>query len=171
MAQTNPDEVREAAKQTYGDPEDGQHYNDRAKLDFDPADGLYSGTAVEGTSEIAGPHENQDNVGPSAEEAVAQVGEQRVDPVDQASAGAGRDADGRGAGGRGADASDETGGGAQGAMSDGDAGADREPADVAAGREIDFGAARDAHTGDGGDEQAESAEAQSPRPGPRHAAD
>jgi hypothetical protein len=29
---------------------------DQSKIDFDPDDGLYSGTAVDGTSEIAGPH-------------------------------------------------------------------------------------------------------------------
>jgi hypothetical protein len=36
---------------------DGSEYLDRSKLDFDPDDGLYTGTAVEGTSEIPGPHE------------------------------------------------------------------------------------------------------------------
>ncbi|MDT4907016.1 MAG: hypothetical protein QOI69_257 [Pseudonocardiales bacterium] len=37
--------------------EDGPEYLDRSKLDFDPDDGLYTGTAVEGTSDIPGPHE------------------------------------------------------------------------------------------------------------------
>ena len=64
--QVDPEEVRDAIKESYADPEDGQHYNDRAKLDFDPADGLFSGTAVEGTSEVPGPHENQDDVGEDA---------------------------------------------------------------------------------------------------------
>ena len=36
---------------------DGSEYLDRSKLDFDPDDGLYTGTAVEGSSEIPGPHE------------------------------------------------------------------------------------------------------------------
>jgi hypothetical protein len=36
--------------------ENGPEYLDRSKLDFDPDDGLYTGTAVEGTSEIPGPH-------------------------------------------------------------------------------------------------------------------
>ena len=36
---------------------DGQDYLDRSKLDFDPDDGLLSGTALDGTTEIAGPHE------------------------------------------------------------------------------------------------------------------
>jgi hypothetical protein len=38
---------------------DGQEYLDRDKLDFDPDDGLYSGTAVDSTSEIPGPHDEQ----------------------------------------------------------------------------------------------------------------
>lgn len=36
---------------------DGQEYLDRSQLDFDPDDGLYSGTAVDGTTDIPGPHE------------------------------------------------------------------------------------------------------------------
>ncbi|MCW2594487.1 MAG: hypothetical protein JWP39_375 [Jatrophihabitans sp.] len=39
--------------------DDGQEYLDRDKLDFDPDDGLYSGTAVDGTSEIPGPHDHE----------------------------------------------------------------------------------------------------------------
>jgi hypothetical protein len=31
-------------------------YVDQSGIDFDPDDGLYCGTAVDGTSEIAGPH-------------------------------------------------------------------------------------------------------------------
>ena len=39
------------------DREDEDHdFVDQSNLDFDPDDGLYSGTAVDGTSEIAGPH-------------------------------------------------------------------------------------------------------------------
>jgi len=30
----------------YGEPDDGQDYVDRSQLDFDPADGLLSGTAL-----------------------------------------------------------------------------------------------------------------------------
>jgi hypothetical protein len=33
-----------------------QDFVDQSQIDFDPDDGLYSGTAVDGTSEIAGPH-------------------------------------------------------------------------------------------------------------------
>jgi hypothetical protein len=36
---------------------DGQEYLDRSRLDFDPDEGLLSGTAVDGNSEIPGPHE------------------------------------------------------------------------------------------------------------------
>ena len=36
--------------------DDGQEYLDRDKLDFDPDDGLLSGTAIDGTSDIPGPH-------------------------------------------------------------------------------------------------------------------
>lgn len=39
------------------DRSDQDHdFIDRSQVDFDPDDGLYSGTAVDGTSEIAGPH-------------------------------------------------------------------------------------------------------------------
>jgi len=41
---------------------DGQDYVDRSKIDFDPDDGHYSGTAIDGTSEIPGPH-GQDESG------------------------------------------------------------------------------------------------------------
>jgi hypothetical protein len=36
------------------DGKDNQEYVDRSKIDFDPDDGLYTGTAVEGTSDIPG---------------------------------------------------------------------------------------------------------------------
>jgi len=39
------------------DRDDEEHdFVDQSKIDFDPDDGLYSGTAVDGSSEIAGPH-------------------------------------------------------------------------------------------------------------------
>jgi hypothetical protein len=39
------------------DRDDPHHaFADPATLDFDPDDGLYSGTAVDGTSRIPGPH-------------------------------------------------------------------------------------------------------------------
>jgi len=44
--------------------DDGQDYLDRDKLDFDPDDGLLSGTAIDGTSEIPGPHpDSEENEG------------------------------------------------------------------------------------------------------------
>jgi hypothetical protein len=39
------------------DRDDEDHdFIDKSKADFDPDDGLYSGTAVDGESEIPGPH-------------------------------------------------------------------------------------------------------------------
>ena len=39
------------------DREDEDHdFVDQSKIDFDPDDGLYSGTAVTGSSDIPGPH-------------------------------------------------------------------------------------------------------------------
>jgi hypothetical protein len=38
-----------------------QDFIDQSKIDFDPDDGLYSGTAVDGSSEIAGPHLDADS--------------------------------------------------------------------------------------------------------------
>jgi hypothetical protein len=51
------DEVRE---------DDGQIYVERDKIDFDPDDGLLSGTAIDGTSDIPdseGDNHNNDNNG------------------------------------------------------------------------------------------------------------
>jgi len=43
------------------DRQDEAHdFVDQSKIDFDPDDGLYSGTAIDGTSEIAGPHIDAD---------------------------------------------------------------------------------------------------------------
>jgi hypothetical protein len=50
---------------------DDQEYLDRDKLDFDPDDGLLSGTAVDGTSKIPGPHES----GPDTSDEEAGPGE------------------------------------------------------------------------------------------------
>jgi hypothetical protein len=36
--------------------DESQDFVDQSKIDFDPDDGLYSGTAVDGTTEIPGPH-------------------------------------------------------------------------------------------------------------------
>lgn len=42
---------------------DGQEYLDRDKVEFDPDEGLLSGTAVDGTSKIPGPHEHGPDIG------------------------------------------------------------------------------------------------------------
>jgi hypothetical protein len=44
--------------------DDGQVYVDRDNVDFDPEQGLYSGTAVHGGTDIPGPHEQVDDVDP-----------------------------------------------------------------------------------------------------------
>jgi len=46
-----------------GAAEDGQHYVDRSKIDFDPEDGLLSGTAISGETDIPGPHERGNDDG------------------------------------------------------------------------------------------------------------
>jgi hypothetical protein len=118
--EANADETREALRNVYGNPEDGQHYNDRSKLDWDPADGVYSGTAVDGTSEIAGPHENQDDVTPE-QKAEMRSDDDVTEGVQQKAAegeAAARETD--------SDRTAET----ETAMR-------KEPADVAAGEEID----------------------------------
>ena len=80
------------------DPE----YLDRDKLDFDPDDGLYSGTAVDGTSEIPGPHADGSSVdadGGDSDSDHAGDGADAGDGTDRAS---GEDAgDGEGTGGAG----------------------------------------------------------------------
>jgi hypothetical protein len=47
--------------QTHERDEDGQDYVDRAKIDFDPGEGHYTGTAVDGTSDIPGSHERDES--------------------------------------------------------------------------------------------------------------
>jgi len=49
---TNPDE--DETQQAADSDTDGML--DRSKLDFDPADNYFSGTVVDGTTEIPGPH-------------------------------------------------------------------------------------------------------------------
>jgi hypothetical protein len=47
--------------------DEGQIFVDQSTMDFDPDDGLYSGTAVDGSSEIPGPHQDHESgelVGP-----------------------------------------------------------------------------------------------------------
>lgn len=46
------------------DGADEQDMIDRATIDFDPDDGLLSGTAIKGGTDIPGPHEHVDDVMP-----------------------------------------------------------------------------------------------------------
>lgn len=56
-ADPRPDEpTRPEDLPAYGEDE-SQDYVDRSKLDFDPEDGLYTGTAVTGESEIPNPED------------------------------------------------------------------------------------------------------------------
>jgi len=41
--------------------DENHEFVDQSKIDFDPDDGLYSGTAVTGETEIPGPHQDQDS--------------------------------------------------------------------------------------------------------------
>ena len=41
--------------------DESQDFVDTSKIDFDPDEGVYSGTAVDGTSEIPGPHLDGDS--------------------------------------------------------------------------------------------------------------
>lgn len=59
--------------------DDGQEYLDRDKLDFDPDDGLYSGTAVDGTSDIPGPHDEEGDEESVAEQAKQMAKEEGTD--------------------------------------------------------------------------------------------
>jgi len=44
------------------DRDDKDHdFVDQSNIDFDPDDGLYSGTAVDGTTEIPGPHQDAES--------------------------------------------------------------------------------------------------------------
>lgn len=63
----------------YGEDET-QDFVDRSKIDFDPEDGLYTGSAVDGTSDIPGPSEGDireaqeeqgDDAGPNSGEKAA----------------------------------------------------------------------------------------------------
>ncbi|HEV7206478.1 MAG TPA: hypothetical protein VGN18_17870 [Jatrophihabitans sp.] len=56
------------AAQRAEESEHEQEYVDRANLDFDPDDGLYTGTAVNGGTKIPGPHDQVDDVEPGDED-------------------------------------------------------------------------------------------------------
>lgn len=52
-----------------------QDFVDQSKIDFDPDEGLYSGTAVDGTSEIPGPHADDGDEGSVFEHAKEMAGD------------------------------------------------------------------------------------------------
>jgi len=66
--------------------DESQDFVDTSKIDFDPDDGVYNGTAVDGTSEIPGPHLESESGELSPEdlqqEAKTQADEAGVDPED-----------------------------------------------------------------------------------------
>jgi hypothetical protein len=69
------------------DRDDEDHdFVDQSKIDFDPDDGVYNGTAVDGTSEIPGPHLESESGELSPEdlqrEAAEQAEEAGVSPDD-----------------------------------------------------------------------------------------
>jgi hypothetical protein len=59
-----------------------QSFVDTSKIDFDPDDGLYSGTAVDGSSEIPGPHQDGETGEVNLDEAKQEAEEAGVDPED-----------------------------------------------------------------------------------------
>ncbi|HET6876491.1 MAG TPA: hypothetical protein VFH38_03080 [Jatrophihabitans sp.] len=63
MAEQPRDEQRLIPEDEIAD--DGQVYVSRDAIDFDPEDGLYSGTAVHGGTDIPGPHEQVDDIDPN----------------------------------------------------------------------------------------------------------
>jgi hypothetical protein len=66
--------------------DESQSFVDTSKIDFDPDAGLYTGTAVDGSTEIAGPHLSSESgeLSPEdlREEAKKQAEEAGVDPED-----------------------------------------------------------------------------------------
>lgn len=63
MAEQQRDEERLIPEEEISD--DGQVYVRRDDIDFDPEEGLYSGTAVHGGTDIPGPHEQVDDIDPN----------------------------------------------------------------------------------------------------------
>jgi hypothetical protein len=59
--------------------DDSQDFVDTSVIDFDPDDGLYSGTAVEGTSEIAGPHLEEDGSVPEPDADEVEQADKKAD--------------------------------------------------------------------------------------------
>lgn len=59
-----PGQPQQGEARPAGREDDGQDYIDRSSIDFDPDEGLLSGTAIEGTSNIPGPHERGEDADP-----------------------------------------------------------------------------------------------------------
>ena len=62
--------------------DESQDFVDQSKIDFDPDEGLYSGTAVNGESEIPGPHLDDDGELSGMDEARKQAEEAGIGPDD-----------------------------------------------------------------------------------------
>jgi hypothetical protein len=62
--------------------DEDQSFVDTSKIDFDPDEGLYSGTAVDGSSEIPGPHQDKESGEVNMDEARQEAEEGGVDPED-----------------------------------------------------------------------------------------
>jgi hypothetical protein len=76
----NPDHPDDAEGRIGLDRDDQeQDFADQSKIDFDPDEGLYSGTAVHGTSEIPGPHLDEESGELSAEDLKREAEEQARD--------------------------------------------------------------------------------------------
>jgi hypothetical protein len=59
-----------------------QSFVDQSVMDFDPDEGLYSGTAVDGSSEIPGPHQDNESGEVNLDEARQEADEAGIDPED-----------------------------------------------------------------------------------------
>jgi hypothetical protein len=62
--------------------DESQDFVDQSKIDFDPDEGLYSGTAVTGDSEIPGPHLDDNGDLAGMDEARKQAEEAGIGPDD-----------------------------------------------------------------------------------------
>ena len=82
----SPDDNEGGGKIGLDRSDESQSFVDQSKIDFDPDDGVYNGTAVDGTSEIPGPHLESESGELSPEdmqrEAAKQAEEAGVSPED-----------------------------------------------------------------------------------------
>lgn len=84
---TGRDRQRDERQQSEGKigldrSDEEQSFVDKSKIDFDPDDGLYSGTAVDGSSEIPGPHQDGESGEVNLDEAKQEAEKAGVDPED-----------------------------------------------------------------------------------------